>query len=57
MKFYYTYVLLSKNDLKYYYGYTENLKLRIEYILLTFLGARKITPIAIGVNARTFTEK
>ena len=42
MKFYYTYVLLSKNDLKYYYGYTENLKLRIEYILLTFLGARKI---------------
>lgn len=30
MKFYYTYVLFSNKDLKYYYGYTENLKLRIE---------------------------
>ena len=30
MKFYYTYVLQSKKDFKFYYGYTENLKLRIE---------------------------
>ena len=30
MKFYYTYVLQSLKDLKFYYGYTENLKSRIE---------------------------
>ncbi len=30
MKFFYTYVLISKKDLKFYYGYTENLELRIE---------------------------
>lgn len=30
MKFYYTYVLRSEKDKKLYYGYTEDLKLRIE---------------------------
>ena len=30
MKFYYTYILLSKKDRKFYTGYTENLKLRFE---------------------------
>ena len=30
MEFYYTYVLKSKKDNKLYYGYTKNLKLRIE---------------------------
>ena len=30
MAFYYTYVLKSKKDNKLYYGYTKNLKLRIE---------------------------
>ena len=30
MKFYYSYVLFSKKDFKFYYGFTENLKLRIE---------------------------
>jgi putative endonuclease len=30
MKFYYTYALRSKKDKKLYYGYTKNLKLRIE---------------------------
>ena len=30
MKFYYTYVLYSQKDCKLYYGYTENLKSRIE---------------------------
>ena len=28
--FYYTYVLLSKKDNKFYIGYTKNLKLRFE---------------------------
>ena len=30
MQFYYTYVLLSEKDNKYYTGYTKNLKLRFE---------------------------
>ena len=30
MKFYYTYVLLSGKDHKYYTGYTKDLKLRFE---------------------------
>ena len=30
MKFYYTYVLLSKKDGKFYTGYTNNLKRRFE---------------------------
>lgn len=30
MKFYYTYILLSLKDKKFYAGYTENLKLRFE---------------------------
>lgn len=30
MKFYYTYVLKSLEDKKFYTGYTENLKLRFE---------------------------
>jgi len=30
MEFYYTYVLKSKQDSKFYTGYTENLKLRFE---------------------------
>ncbi len=30
MKYYYTYVLRSKIDKKLYFGYTEDLKLRIE---------------------------
>jgi len=30
MKFYYTYVLRSEKDSKLYFGYTKNLKLRIE---------------------------
>jgi putative endonuclease len=30
MKFYYTYVLLSEKDNKYYTGYTKDLKLRFE---------------------------
>lgn len=30
MGFYYTYVLLSEKDKKYYTGYTKNLKLRFE---------------------------
>lgn len=30
MKFYYTYILQSKKDFKFYVGYTENLKSRIE---------------------------
>ena len=30
MNFYYTYVLLSLKDHKFYYGYTNNLKLRIK---------------------------
>lgn len=30
MKFYYTYVLLSKSDNKFYTGFTENLERRID---------------------------
>ena len=30
MQFYYTYLLLSDKDKKYYVGYTKNLKLRFE---------------------------
>lgn len=30
MKFFYTYVLRSRKDGKFYYGFTENLKSRIE---------------------------
>ena len=30
MEFYYTYILLSEKDKKYYTGYTKNLKLRFE---------------------------
>ena len=30
MGFYYTYILKSEKDLKYYVGYTSNLKLRFE---------------------------
>ena len=30
MNYYYTYVIISKKDNKLYYGFTENLKLRIE---------------------------
>ena len=30
MQFYFTYVLLSQKDKKYYTGYTKNLKLRFE---------------------------
>ena len=30
MNFFYTYALLSQKDNKFYYGYTKNLKLRIE---------------------------
>ena len=30
MKYYYTYVLLSKKDNKFYTGYTDNLKRRIQ---------------------------
>ena len=30
MSFFYTYILLSEKDNKFYYGYTKDLKLRIE---------------------------
>jgi len=30
VSFYYTYILQSEKDNKFYYGYTKNLKLRIE---------------------------
>ena len=30
MEFYYTYVLKSEKDLKYYVGFTQNIKLRFE---------------------------
>lgn len=54
MKFFYTYVLLSEKEVKYYTGYTKDLKLRFEQHnnkSYSYFSWRKKS------SKRTFTEK